>query len=385
MFEFLQHLFDTEGFPARWHCGTWTSGHGWLHVVSDVAVFLAYTAIPLVLAYFVRKRGDLPFGPIFWLFCGFIFACGTTHLIEASIFWHPWYRFSGVLKLTTAVVSWATVIALVRVLPSALALPGLDVVNARLSDANVRLERSRARLRNKIEELDAFASIASHDLREPARHVRMLSEAVLEDHGEQLSDDAREMIAMLGDSAARMDALVRALAHYTRAERAQPDWQSTDTGAVVAGALDDLAERVRETDARVDLQPLPQAWSDPVLLRQVVQNLLANALNYHRAGEPPKITVAGHESGPDTVVIVISDRGQGIPPERIEEAFQPFRRLHAHDEIDGSGIGLPLCRRLVTRLGGDIAIESEVGVGTTVRVTLPSAEEGRRSASYMAV
>src|SRR5262245_43914012 len=97
--EFVRKLFDGSDFPARWTCGLWTPAHGWLHIVSDVAIWGAYMAIPVVLAFFVRHRRDLPFPRIFWLFGAFIFACGTGHLIEATLFWHPAYRLSGLVKL----------------------------------------------------------------------------------------------------------------------------------------------------------------------------------------------------------------------------------------------------------------------------------------------
>ncbi len=92
MLDFVTKQFDTQGFPPRWLCGSgWATDPslGWLHVLSDCAIFGAYTAIPLVIAYFVLRRRDVPFPKIFWLFVIFIFACGTTHLIEAIIFWHP--------------------------------------------------------------------------------------------------------------------------------------------------------------------------------------------------------------------------------------------------------------------------------------------------------
>lgn len=125
-------LFDTSGFPARWHCGQWTSTHGWTHIVADAAIFAAYMAIPCVLAFFVLRRRDVPFLPVFWLFAAFILFCGFGHLVEASIFWRPWYRFSGLIKVCTAVVSWATVFALAPIIPRALRLPGLEEVNRRL-------------------------------------------------------------------------------------------------------------------------------------------------------------------------------------------------------------------------------------------------------------
>jgi PAS domain S-box-containing protein len=133
MKDLLGLLFGTDGFPPRWHCGDWSALHGWTHICSDAAIFGAYAAIPAALIYFALKRKDVPFLPIFWLFGAFILACGTGHLIEASLFWHPWYRFSAAMKVATALVSWGTVVALVRILPQALELPGLAKLNRELS------------------------------------------------------------------------------------------------------------------------------------------------------------------------------------------------------------------------------------------------------------
>ncbi len=161
MVDFLRKLFDTAGFPARWRCGAgWVEDPavGWLHIVSDALIWGAYTAIPLVLGYFILKRRDVPFPRIFWLFCAFIFACGFGHLIEAAIFWWPAYRFSGVVKAATAVVSWATVLALVPVTPQALRLPALAKINEQLqreiderSAVATELANQQARLRAVVE------------------------------------------------------------------------------------------------------------------------------------------------------------------------------------------------------------------------------------------
>ncbi|MEZ0386419.1 MAG: ATP-binding protein, partial [Verrucomicrobium sp.] len=149
MIEFFRKLFDTSDFPARWHCGYWTDGHGWLHIISDVAIFGAYAAIPISIATFVlTKRRDIVFPKLYWLFATFILSCGLTHLVEATIFWHPWYRFSGVMKLLTAVVSWTTVFALIKILPSALNLPGIARLNDQLvAEINER-KASEAAQRN---------------------------------------------------------------------------------------------------------------------------------------------------------------------------------------------------------------------------------------------
>ncbi len=132
MNDYFVKLLDTSDFPPRWYCGNWSDFLGWLHVGSDIAIFAAYFAIPAVLVYFARKRSDFPFTRLFWLFGAFIFACGTVHLVEAVIFWHPLYRVSGLVKLVTAIISWTTVIALAGVIPKAIHLPTLAANNERL-------------------------------------------------------------------------------------------------------------------------------------------------------------------------------------------------------------------------------------------------------------
>ena len=111
MIDFWRRLFDDAGFIPRWQCGEWTDAHGWLHIGSDLAIWAAYLAIPCVLAYFAARRPDFPFRKVMWLFGAFILACGTTHLMEAVIFWWPAYRLAGALKLLTAIISWCTVLA----------------------------------------------------------------------------------------------------------------------------------------------------------------------------------------------------------------------------------------------------------------------------------
>lgn len=141
MLEIFTRLFDASDFMPRWYCGNWSDTLGWLHVFSDLGVWTAYVAIPCVLGFFVLKKKDVPFPLIFWLFCTFILACGSTHLMEAIIFWWPAYRLDGVLKLFTAVVSWGTVLALVPVTPKALAMRGPEELERRVAERTAELAR----------------------------------------------------------------------------------------------------------------------------------------------------------------------------------------------------------------------------------------------------
>jgi len=156
----ITELFDTSDFLPRWSCGDWSPALGWLHIASDLAIFGAYMAIPASLAWALRRRRDLPLRPVVWLFVGFILLCGLTHLVEAIIFYRPVYRFSGGMKAATAVISWATVIALVRLMPEAISLPGVKAANealtkevARRAEAEAAMEAARAELERRTSQL----------------------------------------------------------------------------------------------------------------------------------------------------------------------------------------------------------------------------------------
>lgn len=135
MLELWNKLFSWQEFIPHGHCYLWKPGLVWLHIISDTVIGIAYYSIPVVLIYFVRKRQDLPFNGIFFLFSSFIVACGTTHLLEIWTLWHPIYWFSGLLKAITAGVSLYTAITLVLLVPKALAIPSqgqLEKVNSEL-------------------------------------------------------------------------------------------------------------------------------------------------------------------------------------------------------------------------------------------------------------
>jgi signal transduction histidine kinase len=167
MFSLITSLFDTSDFPARWNCGQWTDVHGWAHILSDLAIFGAYAAIPLSIAYYVRSRkGEVIFPKLYWLFAAFILSCGLVHLVEAVIFWKPVYHFSGLLKIITATASWATVLVLIKHLPEAMALPGLAQVNQELARevqqrkaAEEEVRRLNLALQNRVQELETLLKV----------------------------------------------------------------------------------------------------------------------------------------------------------------------------------------------------------------------------------
>lgn len=188
LFDFFRRLFDTEGWPARWHCGDWTGVHGWLYIISDLAIWGAYFAIPLILAAFVLRKKDVPFPRIFWLFGMFILACGTTHLVDALAFWWPAYRFNTLVRFLTAVVSWGTVAALIPIVPVALALRTPRELEAEITErkqVESELRRFKDELERRVEERTAQLDATNQDLKRQIAE-RHRAEQELRDTAERL-------------------------------------------------------------------------------------------------------------------------------------------------------------------------------------------------------
>src|SRR5258708_25110176 len=119
---FFKRLFDVSDWPPRWHCGQWSGFHGWLYIVSDLMIWSAYFAIPVIIIRYISKKQDARFVRIYFLFAAFILACGSTHFLDAVAFWFPAYRLNALVLFLTGIVSWITVFHLIRILPSAFSL-----------------------------------------------------------------------------------------------------------------------------------------------------------------------------------------------------------------------------------------------------------------------
>ncbi len=509
-------LFDTSGFPPRWSCGHWTEAHGWTHIVADCAVFGAYMTIPAVFCYFLWRRRDVPYSPVVWLFAAFILFCGLGHLVEATLFWHPWYRFSALMKVCTAVVSWAAVVALIPIVPRMLRLPKLATVNARLAREIADRKQNEARLRSAITgavtamlmvneegrivlandeagrifgyrteeligqsidrlvperfrqnhpalragflrdpqsrrmgagrelyglrkdqteiavevglspvemedgtyvlstiidisqrkqleeaqlqlqqllakaaqaradrlsqtnselaqantQLKQFASVASHDLQEPLRKMASFCELLAQKYHGQLDADADRYIGYVVDGANRMRALINDLLQLSRIGSAETKLELTDLNAAVDAAIDNLAVGIRESNTVVTRDALPAISAHAEQMTQLFQNLIGNAIKFHRPGVPPVVHVGAESDGTDWLLSV-RDNGIGIEPEYRDKIFAIFRRLHTQTEYPGTGIGLAICAKIAERHAGRISVESELGSGSVFTVRIP--------------
>ncbi|MBC7720657.1 MAG: PAS domain-containing protein [Pedobacter sp.] len=132
IYDFFAKLFNTSDWPPRWHCGHWTNFHGWLYIISDLLVWGAYYAIPILIIRFITKKQKQQFAKIYWLFAAFILACGFTHLLDAITFWYPMYRLNALARFVTAIISWVTLYNIFKLLPSLVKLKSADELEAEI-------------------------------------------------------------------------------------------------------------------------------------------------------------------------------------------------------------------------------------------------------------
>lgn len=377
MREFFTTLFETGSWPARWYCGEWTSSLGWLHILSDCFIFGAYVAIPVVLLYFMVKRDDMVFPRILWLFAAFIFVCGTTHLVEAIIFWEPIYRFAGFLKFLTAGVSWMTVFALVQIVPQILELPGLAAINQQLEKeiserrvAQEKVDQANKSLSLRNDEIQQFVYTVSHDLQSPLVTTRGFVGMLKEDLESGNLDELRASIARIDAASSRMEDLIGDLMQLSRAGDIRYELEQVDVEKLLNELKDGFEENGFAEKVNIE-SPMPSVVADRVRLTEVFDNLLTNAFKYGCPDDTSVVRVTSEVKDNETIFRVI-DEGPGIPEEFHEKIFLPFERLQPDGE--GTGIGLAIVKRIVGNFGGRIWVDTTQSPGTSIAFSIPAAQ-----------
>jgi PAS domain S-box-containing protein len=220
-------------------------------------------------------------------------------------------------------------------------------------------------------DLEQFAFSASHDLQEPLRSVKIYSELLAREFGDTASPDAQRYVRYLRAGSTRMENLIKDLLTYTRVTKVDELQETSDANAALETALANLAGAISEADAKITVEPLPASLPiHAAHMEQLFQNLVGNAIKYRNGNRAPDVRIsAARQDGQWT--FAVSDNGIGIEPEDKESIFGLFKRLHSTDEYSGTGIGLAICQRIVDRYGGRIWVESEPGVGSTFRFTIP--------------
>ncbi len=535
--DFFRKLFDTSDFPARWHCGNWSDFHGWLYIISNLLIWSAYFAIPLIIIRYVTRRQEARFTRLYFLFAAFILACGSTHLLDAIIFWVPVYRVSGLILLFTGIISWITVFSLIKILPVASTLKTSqeleaevrqkeeaerklkvniqllneaqeiaktghwewDVPNDNLSwsktmrkiygvdeeepltysrflnfvhpddrtyvqeaittaleskkfpefyhrillnDGTVKTILSKGEIvlneqgnvikmigtgqdvskQKKVEqellmkshelettneELQKFASVASHDLREPLRKIITFATMFEKEMEDTISEKGKMYLDKMMAASERMQKMIDDILDFSRFSGTGYNYAYINLNEVIEEVLSDMEILIETTKAKITVDKLPDIEANPGLLGRMFQNLISNAIKFRKEGEPPVIHISSEilkasqiskqiiNSRADNrfsilndpaywdkerfCKITIRDNGIGFDENYLDRIFLIFQRLHGRATYDGTGIGLAICKKVADIHHGMLTAESKPGEGATFIVILPISQRKFRT------
>ncbi|MBA3531448.1 MAG: PAS domain S-box protein [Ardenticatenales bacterium] len=265
-----------------------------------------------------------------------------------------------------------------------------DMTEQRRAEEQLRI--SAAKLEQSNRELQDFASVASHDLQEPLRKIQAFGDRLKAKCGDTMSPEGQDYLERMQSAAGRMQSLINDLLTYSRVTTKAQPFTPVDLNIIAQEVLIDLEIRVEDTEGRVDVSELLTLEADPTQMRQLFQNLIGNALKYHRKEVPPVVKVYGklikglkQRADGEGIIggyyqLIVEDNGIGFEEKYLDRIFTPFQRLHGRNEFEGTGMGLAVCRKIAERHGGNITARSTPGQGSMFAVTLPvthpKAEEG---------
>jgi PAS domain S-box-containing protein len=301
---------------------------------------------------------------------------GTTRLIEATIspIKDNSYAINGVVVVFRDITERRQAELAVQKAKAELEIRVAERTEE-LSKANAQLQLELAERKRVNTELEQFAYVASHDLREPLRKIKSYTELLERRYKDQLDEKADKYINYIVDGVARMQMLVTDLLAYSRTGRSELRLEPTNLNEVLKQVVGDLEVAIRDGNAMVTYDTLPTLVVDASQMAQLFQNLIGNAIKFH-GQDTPRVHV-GVEKVDSGWVFGVRDNGIGIEPEYAERIFLIFQRLHTRSEYPGSGIGLAICKRVVERHGGRIWVESEPGKGTTFYFVIPEINVGK--------
>lgn len=253
----------------------------------------------------------------------------------------------------------------------------LQTANQQLKKENaVRRQTEQAlmeltkRLSASNQELDQFAHMASHDLKEPLMLIMAFAERLARKYSDALDDKGREYLRRIGAAAEHMRELIEGFLALSQVTSGARPYEEIDLADLVHEVVQSLEERIKESHARIEIGSLGRLGGDRVQLRQLFQNIIANALKYRKAEGQPLVVLQGSRVD-DAYEIIVEDNGIGFDPQDAERIFRPLERLHSRREYEGTGMGLTTCQKIVARHGGEIRAKGAKGQGATFVIRLP--------------
>jgi two-component system, chemotaxis family, sensor kinase Cph1 len=273
------------------------------------------------------------------------------------------------VKTTTEKMAVRLEIALDHEDQSRLRIISSDITNQKQVQKELQLYTQELERANQA--LRDFSFIVSHDLQEPLRKIKAFGKLMETHFGEILGAKGKDYIARMDSAANRMDSMLRGLLAYSRVSSKGVPFVAVNLSEIILAVLSDLDGRLMETGGTVSLGELPNIQADPLQMRQLFQNLIGNALKYHRPGEQPLVTVTSRLIENSWIEIMVKDNGVGIDMQYADYIFEPFTRLSDRPDTDGTGMGLVICKKIIERHSGTISVSSMLDHGSTFTVKLP--------------
>jgi len=264
-----------------------------------------------------------------------------------------------------------------------------DITDQKIAEEKLR--RYAAELERSNHDLQDFAYVSSHDLQEPLRKIQAFGDRLKARETERLSDQGKEYIDRMLNAAARMQNLINDLLAFSRVDTQAQPFTRVDLNHILQGVLSDLEVNIEKTNAQIEAAPLPEIEGEPTQLRQLFQNLIANAIKFRKPDEAPRIRIMSRKiqrkahltstPGDELLDILVEDNGIGFEEKYLDRIFNVFQRLEGQ-KYEGSGIGLALCRKIAIRHGGNITARSQPGKGSVFIVTLAvkQTKDGKKEA-----
>ncbi|HXG85954.1 MAG TPA: PAS domain S-box protein [Pyrinomonadaceae bacterium] len=236
--------------------------------------------------------------------------------------------------------------------------------------AEEKMKKFAAELQRSNSELQDFASVASHDLQEPLRKIQSFADELKINISHSIDKDDLDSLDRMIAAAGRMRNLINDLLAFSRITSMAKPFVPVDLNSLLKEVLSDLEIRARDSNAQIEAGHLPIIDADPLQMRQLFQNLIGNALKFHRPDTTPIVKISASNGG-GNCQLTISDNGIGFDEKYLDRIFTIFQRLHGRNEYEGTGIGLAVCRKIVERHGGELTARSAVGEGAAFIITLP--------------
>ena len=238
------------------------------------------------------------------------------------------------------------------------------------NDLENRVSARTAELEDANKELEAFSYSVSHDLRTPLRAIDGFSRMLLEDYAGKLDDEGKRMLHVVRDNTSRMSRLIDDILRFSRVGRIGISHAEIDMEELVHEVLDELKETIAGRKLQINLGSLPHAMGDRTMMHQVMENLLSNAIKFSSKKEDARIDI-GASIEDKKVIYHVKDNGAGFDMQYVDKLFGVFQRLHGIDEFEGTGIGLAIVKRIISRHGGTVWAEGEVGKGAAFYFSIP--------------